>query len=116
MARAEPTRIATGGGVNVSERSLEALARTPLLIERDIFPALSTASTAEALTSARVRLAASDAAARCVNGQTAIATSAILCMQMGMEIALDFTESEIISPQPPLQGDGLRESLLVARA
>lgn len=98
--------------MNVSERSLNALGRTTLLIKRDIFPILSPATTAEALTSTRVRLAASDAAARGVNGQTAIATSAILCMQMGMEVALDFTESEIVSPQPPLGGDGLRESLL----
>ena len=98
--------------MSIPERSLEALARTTLLIERDIFPTLAPAVSAEALTATRVRLAASDSVAGTENGQTAIVTSAILCMQMGMEVALDFTEVGLVSPQPPLLGEGLRESLL----
>jgi hypothetical protein len=91
---------------------LGALARTTLLVKRDIYPSLSDETIATALGTTRVRLTASEAALSTTNGQTALVTAAILAAQLGVELHLDFNEVELLTQQPPLLGEGLRESLL----
>lgn len=91
---------------------LEALARTTLLVRRDIYPSLTDEAIASALATTPVRLTASKDALATTNGQTAVVTSAILSAQLGVALHLDFEEVELLAPQPPLRGEGLRESLL----
>ncbi|HET8893035.1 MAG TPA: hypothetical protein VFM96_02925 [Gaiellaceae bacterium] len=91
---------------------IESLARTTLLVRRDIYPDLDDVVIAEALASTRVRLTASDQVLANANGQTAVVTAAILTAQLGAELQLDFNEVELVAPQPPLRGEGLRESLI----
>jgi molybdopterin/thiamine biosynthesis adenylyltransferase len=90
----------------------EALSRTTLLVKRDIYPALGADVIANALSTTRLRLTASHDALSNPNGQTALVTTAILCAELGAQLNLDFPEAPLLTPQPPLEGDGLRESIL----
>jgi hypothetical protein len=90
----------------------EALARTTLLVRRDIYPQLTAEQITTALTATTVRLTASKEALATLNGQTALVTSAILSAQLGVELHFDFKDAMLLAPQPPLRGEGLRESLL----
>lgn len=90
----------------------EALARTTLLVQRDIYPSLSDEVIAAALGTTPVRLTASKDVLATPNGQTAVVTSAILSAQLGVELHLDFEEVQLLAPQPPLRGEGLLESIL----
>jgi hypothetical protein len=92
--------------------SLEALARTTQLVQQDIYPTLNDETIATALATTPVTLTANRDALATKNGQTALVTSAILAAQLGVELHLDFDEVALIAPQPPLRGEGLRESLL----
>jgi hypothetical protein len=96
----------------VSPDTVEALARTTLLVQRDIYPTLSSDEIAAALAGTPVRIMASPSALASKNGQTALVTSAILAAQLGVELRLDFPEVALLAPQPPLRGEGLRESLV----
>lgn len=96
----------------VPAETTEALARTALLVQRDIYPELSDETIATALATTSVVLTASAQTLATASGQTAVVTSAILAAQLGVELQLDFDEADLIIPQPPLRGDGLRESLL----
>jgi hypothetical protein len=92
--------------------SREALSRTTLLVQRDIYPGLDDETIADALATTTVRLRAGASALRTANGQTAIVTSAILCAELGAKLHVDFPETHLLTPQPPLSREGLRESLL----
>src|SRR6266536_1325187 len=96
----------------IPPETIEALARTTLLVRRDIYPTLSDATIATALASTPVALTASADALAAKSGQTAIVTSAILAAQLGVELHLDFDEVVLMAPQPPLRGEGLKESLI----
>jgi molybdopterin/thiamine biosynthesis adenylyltransferase len=98
--------------MSLPPETIEALARTTLLVRRDIYPCLADDAIATALATTPVRLTASKRALRTRNGQTALVTSAILSAQLGVQLHLDFEEVELLAPQPPLRGEGLRESLL----
>lgn len=89
-----------------------SLARTTLLVQRDIYPKLNDQDIAAMLVSTPVRLTASRAALDSRNGQTALVTTTILSAELGCPVMLDFPEHRIIDAQPPLRGDGIRESLL----
>jgi hypothetical protein len=94
------------------EDTVEALARTTLLVQRDIYPAVSDLTIATAFASTPVVLTATAETLATVNGQTAVVTSAILASQLGVQLQLGFDEVALIGTQPPLRGEGLRESLL----
>lgn len=89
-----------------------ALARTTLLIRGDFYPDASEESIVEELVGLRVRMAPSAATLASGSGQTAVATAAILVAQLGAGLVLDFPEVRLLGPEPPLRGEGLRESLL----
>jgi hypothetical protein len=93
----------------ITPETLEVLARTTLLVRRDIYPTLNDETIATALASTPVALTASPDALGTKNGQTALVTSAILAAQLGVELHLDFDEVALIAPQPPLRGEGLKE-------
>ena len=90
----------------------EALARTILLVQHDLFPTLTDETIANELTTTPVRLTASHDALQTTNGQTALVTAAILAAELGVQLNLDFPETRLLGPQPPLAGDGIRESIL----
>ncbi len=96
----------------IPSETVEALARTTLLVRRDIYPTLSDETIATALATTPVALSAGADALATKNGQTALVTSAILAAQLGAELHLDFDEVALLSPQPPLRGEGVRESLI----
>jgi hypothetical protein len=90
----------------------DALTRTVLLVRRDLFPTLSDETIANKLATTPVRLTASPDALDTTNGQSALVTAAILSAELGVQLNLDFPETRLLGPQPPLCGEGIRESLL----
>lgn len=96
----------------LSPETIESLARTTLLVQRDVYPTLSDRDIAAQLVSTPLRLTASRGALNSRNGQTAVVTTAILSAEMGCAVILDFPEHRILGAQAPLRGEGIRESLL----
>jgi hypothetical protein len=96
----------------VPQETLKALSRTALLVQRDIYPDMDATTIATGLATTPIRLTASKEALATNNGQTAIVTAAIITAQLGVQLVLDFPEVGLLSAQPPLSGEGLRESLL----
>lgn len=98
--------------MSASPDAIEALARTALLVRRDIYPSLDEAMITGELVSTAVTLSASRSTLSSAAGQTAVVTAAIVAAQLGVTLHLDFEETALVVPQPPLRGEGLRESLL----
>lgn len=92
--------------------SREALDRTLRLLAGDLFPSLSHRALVEELTSTRVLIAVEGAELDSVAAQHA-ATAAFVCLsQLGFELFLAMSESDLLVPQPPLRGAKLRGGLL----
>lgn len=94
----------------------EALKRTALLVRQDIYPELDDATIVAALTGTRVCLRADEANLATAGGQTALVTCALMCAQLGVELILDFPETPMLAPQPPLVGAELRAAITEATA
>jgi molybdopterin/thiamine biosynthesis adenylyltransferase len=80
----------------------DALSRTVLLIQRDLFPTVATEQIVEHLAGRRVRLSADERNLTAPAGQTALVTTAIALAQTGARISLDVPDIPLSGPQPPL--------------
>jgi hypothetical protein len=89
-----------------------ALQRTVDLVRSDIFPDASPAEVIASLTGVRVRLRASEQDVSCAAGQTALATTAIVAAQSGVQLILDVADVPLLPSQPPLLGKQLTDALL----
>jgi hypothetical protein len=98
----------------VSERQVEeALSRTVLLVNHDLFPRLSEAQIVGGLTAMRVRICSDAENLVCAAAQTAVVALAIAVTQTGPAVELCFPDVPQRGAQPPLtQGVGLRTALL----
>ncbi len=90
----------------------EALSRTALLVQRDVFPILRREEIITGLTRQRVRLRADAANLASHGGQTALVSCAIAVAQTGAKLSLDVANVPLSGPQPPLSpGSGLADAL-----
>lgn len=91
----------------------EALSRTVLLVNRDVFPELSEAQIVDGLTAVRVRIYSDAENLMCAAAQTAVVALAIAVTQTGAAVELCFPDVPQRGAQPPLmEGEGLRTALL----
>jgi molybdopterin/thiamine biosynthesis adenylyltransferase len=90
----------------------ETLARTVLLVRRDVFPRLEDETIREGLSRVRVRLAADSATAKSAAGQAALTAAVVAVAQSGARIYLDVPDVPINSPQPPLRGTQIQSALM----
>src|SRR2546423_439021 len=90
----------------------EALDRTVRLV-RDIVPAdISDDEIVHGFQSTQVRLVADEATLASQSGQTALTTLVSLVARMGVQVALEIPDVEILGMQPPLRGRRLRSALI----
>ncbi|MGA2321757.1 MAG: hypothetical protein ABSG95_13610 [Solirubrobacteraceae bacterium] len=90
----------------------KALERTVDLVRTDVFPKASAAEVVAALTGTRVRLRADERELSSVEGQTVVATTAIVAAQSGVELVLDLADVPLLPDQPPLRGAGFDDAVL----
>jgi molybdopterin/thiamine biosynthesis adenylyltransferase len=91
-----------------------ALARTALLIQRDIYPGLSEQRIVEHLTTRTIRLRADERNVADPAGQTAAVAFAVAAAQSGARLQIDLPDVALAGAQPPLADDarlatGLRD-------
>jgi hypothetical protein len=89
----------------------KALARTRLLVQRDIYPNASDTEVIDALVGIRVRLSADSVNLASPAGRTALVGAFVLIAELGCEIWLDVPSMDVID-QPPLRLGDLRTALL----
>jgi hypothetical protein len=96
----------------LTEDIYEALSRTALLIETDIFgPGADHRAIIDGLRGTTARIIADRANTDSPAGQTALVTLYILLAMMGIQIDLDIPALELRAPQPPLRGTMLPAAL-----
>jgi molybdopterin/thiamine biosynthesis adenylyltransferase len=83
-----------------------ALARTVLLIKRDIFPGLDDEQIADGLAAMTVRIVADARNLATPSAQTLVVASAICVAQSGAGVVLDLPDVALVAPQPPLAATG----------
>ena len=88
-----------------------ALARTSLLIQRDVYPDAPEHEIVEALVGTRVRLVADESNLTSSAARTALVAAFVLIAELGCEIWLDVPSVETLD-QPPLPQGDLRAGLL----
>jgi molybdopterin/thiamine biosynthesis adenylyltransferase len=89
----------------------EALARTTLLVQRDIYPELSLPQIADGLAGVGVLISADAANLAASAAQTAVVGTAIALAQTGARVRLDLADVPLLGPQPPLVGCELATAL-----
>lgn len=92
----------------------EALARTALLVQRDIYPTLAAETITEHLASRRILLRSDERNVRYAAGQAAAVAFTIAAAQSGAHLDIDLPDVPLAGPQPPLAptktlAAGLRE-------
>lgn len=87
------------------------LARTLLLLELDAFPGLDRDVAIETIMATRIKVAADSESLSTASGQTALIAATIALAQMGLRLTLDIPEEPLVGPQPPVEGNRLREGL-----
>jgi len=90
----------------------EALDRTVRLVRDAVPDEVSDDEIVYRLQAMRVRCVADDANVTSRSGQTALVTLISLVARMGVQIALDVPDVELVGPQPPLRGTRLRSALI----
>jgi hypothetical protein len=88
-----------------------ALARTSLLIQRDVYTDVPEHEIVEALVGTRVRLVADESNLTSSAARTALVTAFVLIAELGCEIWLDVPSVETLD-QPPLPQGDLRTGLI----
>ena len=97
----------------MSEGIYEALARTALLIELDIFgPGADHRRIIDGLRTTTARIVTDHANINSPTGQTALVTLYAQLAMMGLQIDLDAPTADLRADQPPLRGNDLVSSLL----
>lgn len=96
----------------MSDDIYEALARTALLIDIDVFPGVDHRRIIDGLRATTVRIIADRANTDSSAGQIAVATLFAQLAMLGVQIDLDMPSAPMLVPQPPLQGDDLASGLL----
>jgi hypothetical protein len=97
----------------VAMTALEALDRTALLINDDFFAGrLAQSEIVDGLLGTTIRIVARRDDLASPAGQTALTTLVCLVGMLGVSIELAVPRVGILTPQPPIQGDELREGLL----
>jgi hypothetical protein len=94
--------------------AIEQLDRTILLCRDYVSDEVSDASICQSLQSVHVLCVADAANLSSHSGQSCLTTVVSLLSRMGMQVALAIPEVSMIRRQPPFQGTGLRDSLLVS--
>lgn len=91
----------------------DALSRTSLLVQRDLFPSLSDDDIVHGLTRTAVEIVADASNLATPAGQAAAVAAAIAIAQCGATVRLDMPDVPLRGFQPPLvdRGDGLATSL-----
>lgn len=90
----------------------DALARTVLLIHREVYPSLTGDQIVNGLTGHTVRLRADEPNVRTPAGQTAVVASAVLSAQLGVRLIIDVPNVPLVVPQPPVADHRLATGLL----
>jgi hypothetical protein len=93
---------------------LDQLARTILLCRDYVIDSVSDDEICQSFQDCRIRCVSDLHNLSSHSGQTALVTLVSLLNRMGMQVSLDIPEVSMISPQPPLSGLFLRESLLAS--
>lgn len=89
-----------------------ALARTALLLERDVFVGADHRRIVEGLRGTTTRILASRSNVDSMAGQTALVTLYAQLVMMGLQIDLDIPTVGLVCEQPPLRGDDLIDALV----
>jgi hypothetical protein len=79
-----------------------ALARTALLVEREIYPGLARGAVVEHLAATRIRICADERNVEETAGQAALTATVVAVAQLGVRLVLEVPEVEVRGPQPPL--------------
>lgn len=90
----------------------EALDRTALLLRDAVTDEVSEAAIVDRLQSFRVRCISDWANASTHSGQSALVTLVSLIARMGVQVAIDVPDIELVGPQPPLRGNRLSAALV----
>ena len=90
----------------------QALARTALLIEVDIFPGTDHRVIIDGLRATTARIISNRANIASPAGQTALVTLYALLAMLGLQIDLDVPAVGLATDQPPLRGSDLLAGLL----
>jgi hypothetical protein len=90
----------------------QALARTALLIEVDIFPCTDHRVIIDGLRATTVRIISNRANIASPAGQTALVTLYVLLAMLGLQIDLDVPAARLAIDQPPLRGSDVVAGLL----
>jgi hypothetical protein len=84
----------------------DALSRTTLLVQGDLFPSLSNVQIVDHLAGRRVRLCADARNLAEPAGQAAVVSAAISIAQTGARLALELADIPVCGAQPPLAAEG----------
>jgi len=96
----------------LSEDIYQALSRTALLLERDIFATADHRPIVDGLRATTARIIANRANTDSVAGQTALVTLYAQLAMMGLQVDLDIPTIDLVLGQPPLRGDDLEAALV----
>lgn len=94
--------------------ALEELNRTILLCRDYVVDALSDEEICQCFQSRKVLCVSDLRNLSSHSGQTALVTLVSLLSRMGMQVGLSIPEVALLSPQPPLLGQSVRESLIAS--
>lgn len=94
--------------------ALDQLTRTILLCRDYLADGVSESEISQAFQGCRVLCVSDLRNLSSHSGQTALVTLVSLLNRMGMQVSLDIPEVRMISPQPPLSGSLLRQSLVAS--
>lgn len=94
----------------------KALSRTVLLVQEELFPDAPVDAILNSLTSTSIRLRADADALSTPAAQTAFVATFIACTELGADVVLDVPDLELVSAQPPLEGERLRTGVLTLGA